>query len=401
MHSIRAIEHLNSLMGAGLMPLLEGLSNSESVARELVSSVGQTYLAKTKFLNTPPVDEGVLQSRIDDMLLGAEGQVANMFNWQPFYTTSGLDTNTRHVHTYTSLEQVPGLFITRQAAERLLSVHPPNILEGQLKAIDPLTKLALTRHTEDTEWQQSYNKALSTLSANDFEERHVTYAIHDSEALRVILDLSGQRKKPWRISHNKEAGIVSCFTHPHHESLAAPLMQHVLVQFHYFFETQSAGQYIKAKAKSDPETVGLYISKMIHTHTDSFPFFHPNAYSEHLYWEKAIALFFNHFSFPETDFFADTIDCGAQNIENHTISLNIVDRVWDVNLGTNEDSARYFGKTIPRFTYHFQEALWYKALSLISGLSTAQAESLILENLHLGDRTLTPLLLSNHEQTTA
>lgn len=399
MSNLSAIETLNDLVEGQLLPLLQSLPKSTSVSDFLVRSAHKKFESKVAPLCTK-AEETNLQSSIDQLILRIEHDLESVYEWGPFHTIVGLRKNTEHAYSYCSLENEPGYFISEQCAQKILKLHPPVALKETSEIGNPLQRLALTRHTEDTIWQKQYSNILSTLTHRDFETRCVEYAVYDSEALSSVLNLSGQRKKPWRISHSKETGIINCFTHPEHEKLPVPLLQHLLVLFHYFFETKSAGLYIKKQAHENGEEVGRYINQMIHSHESRFSFFHPNTYSEHIFWEKALALFLNQFRSANTEFFMDTIDCGARSADkNHIISLNIVDRVWDINLSQNQDSAAYFGTDPTRFTYHFKEALWYNALCQMTGLSTRQAEKLILENLHLGDKDLTTLLQHHHEHT--
>jgi hypothetical protein len=114
-------------------------------------------------------------------------------------------------------------------------------------------------------------------------------------------------------------------------------------------------------------------------------------YSENLFWRQALDLFAR--TFPETrarwlcDVAARGEYCLSAGVQNRIVSLNAVDHLWnmnflgDVGIDAFEHDAIYF-------LYHFRGALWQEVFSALTGIG-AGMEDLIIDNLSVGDATLT------------
>ena len=337
-------------------------------------------------------------------VLDLEAALARRDAWGSLDTKDGLKKTVRYLYALCPAEEKRGPFLKERVAARILHKMPPNrlltqVARDKVRQLSPVSVLALTRFTEPREWQDAYLATLATLTAKDFEERDIRCLVVDREDFGGVLKLAGDKQKPWRISHNKEAGILVCFPLDERHDMPAPLTQYVAVFMHYFFEIASAAAFFRSVIRTEPNALGKRVRDVIRSHEHKFDFFHPNAYSEHLFWERALAQFARVFpDIPELQYFADTIDCGGYlGPQEEPISLNLIDQLWDINLGHRAETQRYFGEKQVSFLYHFREGLWYDLFRRLLGLSKEKKRAAVIEHLDLGDQRYTEHMLKQRE----
>jgi hypothetical protein len=292
-----------------------------------------------------------------------------------------------------------GCYLKEEAAAMMLDKIPPvNLLTLETKLLTSLTsleKISLTRHSESQTWQSNYLKLLEALPADAFETRTVNHNIIDKRKFAQIMDTSDMKQKPWRMSHAKETGFVNIFTHDSDSILGGtPSIQFVTVLFHYYYETLYAGQFSLSNSEADRSRL---LAQVISTREDKFPFFHPNCYTEHLYWKHALESFTlytkDHL---DVSFFAHTLSCGGYLNEpdpNGPISLNLIDHIWNLNIVNDIEKQSYFQFSNSSFLYHFREGLWYEILLDMVGTSSEEMQAYLKSHLHLGDQALTRAIL--------
>jgi hypothetical protein len=317
----------------------------------------------------------------------------------------GLDAMLTNLMDLCPTELQAGFCLTEHAAAGLLELHPPRTMIealGYKSAADlihgegPLAALALTRTTEDVEWQNQYKKLLAARTAADFETRPIRFLSVDSARYRRAFMNSKQPPKLWRITHSKESGIVACLTPDSAVKFRTPLLQYVLVAMHYFFETAYASSHYRLIAERDPERLGRAVLDSIDSAREKLTFFYSNVYSENLFWERAIALFAESFPGPEIEWFraasARGEYCVSTGVQNIVVSLNLVDHMWNMNF-LGQAGMESFQHDAIYFLYHFRGALWQEIVSELTGAGD-RMEEIIVEHLGLGDSTLTVSMLS-------
>lgn len=342
-------------------------------------------------------DAAAVNDALQQVIGGLEEHLAEQYAVHALHETATLHTLINTLHT-TIPAKTQGLFLTEKAAARLLAQHPPTVLAQsfeKLIATSPCAALALTRHSEPPAWQDTYLAALKTLGPDAFEVRDIRIQTVDASLLAQALATSGQKEKPWRMSHNKETGYINCFTVAPHDLVPATLLQCIALLHHYYYETESAGRLLHMH-HTDPAPIAV---AMITSGAKRLPYFHPNTYSEHMFWEKALVSLAPLFPDTYAPYFLPFIAAGGMlsTDTEAVVSLNIVDQLWDKNLGQHDAARRYFGSThTEHFLYHFREAMWFSALGALWEERNPGQDfrTLVLDHLHLGDTPLTEKVLS-------
>jgi len=225
------------------------------------------------------------------------------------------------------------------------------------------------------------------------------YFVADVQRLRPAFQNSKHPPKLWRISHNKEAGVITCLTMD--ETTAAfrvPLLQYVIVFIHYFFEVAYASQYYRSRAAEHGDGLGQDVVDSIYSHAQKLTFFYSNVYSENLFWERALDVFGRAFGSDAVRFFTSCAACGeyvsSSGAQDAIVSLNLIDHVWNLNFLGHGVGVDTFQHDTIYFLYHFRGALWQAIVDAVTGLSRAEMDDLIVRHLATGDTALTSRLLA-------
>ena len=390
-----AIEHLTLLLDSDVSATLSQLAGAESVVGGWLERNRRVVERKMADLRAQSGTVDAINDLLAKRIVAVETAVAASRAWQPLHTVDGLRATTEMLMPLCPDDRRRGTFLTARAAHAFLDRHPPTRLQAFFRrsteaAPDPLALLALTRHTESMEWQAGYLDMLSRAAVDDFEPRAFTYRVYDSSLYRDVLSASEAAQKPWRISHNKEAGVINLFTLEEDHHIAAPLLQAIAVTIHYIFEVTSAGRFFNHVAHHSPSSMGTRVVNTITTTRERLPQFRPNLYSEHMYWDEAMDVFWRAFGSPETAFFADAFYAGDRIGDGScAVSFNAIDVLWNVNLLQLHETRKYFGGDASPFLYHFRDAAWYEVLREAAGHSISEMRTIIGENLDLGDVALT------------
>jgi len=227
----------------------------------------------------------------------------------------------------------------------------------------------------------------------------IRYILVDEGEYRRWLGASRQPVKPWRVSHSKEAGIITCFVSTNPYLFQTPHLQYTLLFLHYFYETAYASRFYKTIADTHPKSLGKEVVNSITNHADAFSFFHPNAYSENLFWKKAEELFHNSYSIKDAKFFSDSAACSeyasSPRREESVVSLNIVDHIWNSNFSGQDTIMPSSQPNQASFLYHARQALWQNILNDLTGLTEEEMDTVIIQNLGLGDVAFTNKVISD------
>jgi hypothetical protein len=342
-----------------------------------------------------------LQSEVDSI----DAALATTYSADAVCSQVGLNAVLDSVLTLCPSELAKGFCLTESASADLLQRHPPLAMMNALDYSSPLelirgegalAALALTRISEDRDWQTRYKQLLSERTAGDFEARAIGFLSVDSQRYRRAFMSSKQPVKLWRMTHNKETGLVVCLTSDPATPFRTPLLQYVLVFMHYYFETAYASRYYRQVVERDPGGLGREVVNTIDSHREKLTFFYSNVYSENLFWQQAIELFARAFPGPAIQWFTSTSArgeyCVSTGIQNIVVSLNLVDHLWNMNFLSHAGMESFQHDAI-YFLYHFRGALWQEVFSELTGLGP-EMEQLIVEHLGLGDSRLTQRLLS-------
>lgn len=389
-----ALHNVNQLLEAHLDDIVKAFPNANAIIDARLAENKERFACRAEGARTETEFNLLLREKV----LRIETSLQKLPIWKPLHEKEGLKNTVRHIYSLCPEELKRGLFLKETVAADILHDMPPvqmlaHVPKSKMRALSPLSILSITRFTETKEWQDAYLARLGTLSARHFIERNIRCLVIDSETFSGVLKLAGEKQKPWRISHSKETGIISCFTLDPEHRLLAPLTQYISVFMHYFFETAFSSQATQSHGAQYPERIGEYLRKIIKSHTQKFDFFQPNAYSEHFFWERAIDLFVA--SFPdieELQFFNSTVDCGGY-MGDTVVSLNLIDHIWNVNLLGQDATKAYFGDARGSFLYHFREGLWYDLFRLMLRLTKEEMQDTTMHHLHTGDKPFTSKMI--------
>jgi hypothetical protein len=297
------------------------------------------------------------------------------------------------------------LFLSDKTIEEILhKLNPDNLRVLKNKGLfgkhSPRELLALTRFTETKEWQKKYMSHLKELDIESLDSLPITTMVLTSEEEKEVFGISPQVTKPWGVSHIKEGGVIMFFNAKNIREETNPLLN-ALLFFHYYFETRSAATFYKMNIGSGDKKAGQLIIDSMLSGQDKFEFFHPNLYTEDLFWKKGLELFFEVFKLKNADYFLETLNSGGYievDGEKIIISLNIIDTIWDMCFSEGNNSNKYFKERIQstksHFLYHFREGLWSKIFQDMMRQSDSQMERFLIQNLGLGDREMTQVGIS-------
>jgi hypothetical protein len=267
-----------------------------------------------------------------------------------------------------------------------------------LRQENALNVVAMCRTTEDDEWQARYKLLLATLTRDDFEHRPIRFYVADTPRFRPAFINSKHPPKLWRISHNKETGVITCLTLEAPVSFKVPLLQYLIVFIHYYFEAGFASRFYELVALRGGRALGQEIVDSIYSHTQKLTFFYSNVYSENLFWDRALEVFARAFDNDDVRFFTGCSDCGeyvpSTGAQDAIVSLNLVDHIWNLNFLGHGVGVDTFQHDAIYFLYHFRGALWQRIVNELTGMDSQQMEDVIVRHLGIGDDALTRRLLS-------
>lgn len=401
------LAHIDTLLGTRFRSEFPELLQVRERLRDVITfrdSKARVKLQQLeKFVDTPFAADQVLKREV----LRIEKVLAERYP----YVTLSIPAHMTQVaddlmsHCTSDLRDKRGMYIKELSLTHILEANPPHHFlaligmketEHMLELLDPFHVIALTRHTEPRSWQQTYLHAIAKLDASHFERREVRYLVLDSQKYGMLLGLNGHSTKPWRMSHSKEAGVITCFTHDHENELPAPLTMFVAVLLHYYFETFYSGLAHEQHAVENPSTIGHKFVQSISATSRHLDFFNPFMYSESLYWDKALTLLYSLLQLDSATPFV-----GGENLGTYVgganptslVSLNVVDHLWDINVYSQNPNHKGRDKRAGRCLYHFRELYWYHALRELLEVGKTEYTNTIVNNLHHGDYTLTKQLL--------
>ena len=402
---LRPIQYMDHLLNSHFAPIVEDLSEAPMRIRAVLRRNKDGFIEKVRQLGVGSFSAIELHDALQSEVQALETVLAGAYEHDAVCSRAGLQAVIGDIHQRCLQESATGLCLKEEAAAELLQQHPPVAMVDALgysstaelmRGEGALGTLALTRTTENREWQARYKQLLSACTADDFEQRPVGFLAVDSHRYRRAFMSSKQPPKLWRMTHNKESGLVVCLTPDDPTRFQTPLLQYVLVFMHYFFETAYASRYYREVAARDPDGLGREVVNTIDSHREKLTFFYSNVYSENLFWQRAVDLFARTFPGPAIDWFASTTArgeyCVSTGVQNIVVSLNLVDHLWNMNflghagMNTFQHDAIYF-------LYHFRGALWQEVFDELTGLGP-EMEDLIVEYLGLGDSILTHRLLA-------
>lgn len=370
----------------------------ELASHEAVTKAYESYLQHTRTM-LHEIDASVdsahaLTHRLRQMVLEIEDELVERTKWLPLSTAAGIQQAGGSLVQLVTPQPQTGMFLRRNSAFRLLDEHKPTgllehigmaSLPGLFDLLDPFHVLSLTRHTESKNWQRAYKKQLTQLDASHFEQRPVEFIVLDMNKYSDLLTIHSKHPKPWRISHNKEVGVITCFTHPVNHTMVTPNLMFAAVFLHYFFETHYAGLFNTLNSAQHPKAVGRRFTQAIQNNVEQLGFFNPHSYTESLYWDKALTTLSRATEHPMLRTALSHMPALGWVPKNAArnatpVSLNIVDHIWDVNFPNDFDTPN---------TYHFREMHWYKLFPTLLQIDTYTFEKEVVANSHLGDKAFT------------
>jgi len=401
------IPYMDRLLNSELASQVQAVPGAEDRLRPVLLRNCEKFAGALRSLELSQVSPATIHRALEQRILEIEGQLRRRYDPGCLSSERQLSEVLDEVIEVCPQHVREGLVITRPAAVRLLEqLNPPALLGALghaslaqlLREEDPLNVLAMCRTTEDDQWQAKYKQLLAGLTAEDFEERRVGFFVADIGRYRAAFLNSKHPPKLWRISHNKEAGIITVLTLDDSVQFKVPLLQYLLVFIHYYFEVAFASRFYREAASRDGARLGQEIVDSIYSHTRKLTFFYSNVYSENLFWDRAVEVFAGAFDSPEVRFFAGCTECGeyvpSAGAQDVIVSLNLVDHIWNLNFLGHGVGVDTFQHDTIYFLYHFRGALWQLIVNELTGLGRREMEDLIVQHMGIGDAALTRRLLT-------
>jgi L-glutamine-phosphate cytidylyltransferase len=402
---LRPVQYMDHLLNSHFAPIVEAVPEGAMRIRGVLRRNKDEFIEHVRQLGVHGFSAIDLHGALQSEVHAIESALGRVYDADAVLSAAGLESVIRDVSRRCPPEFSTGLCLKAEVAAELLRRHPPVAMMEALgystahqlmRGEGPLTALALTRTTENREWQVKYKQLLSARTAEDFEQRPLGFLAADSQRYRRAFMSSKQPPKLWRMTHNKESGQVVCLTPDDPTRFQTPLLQYVLVFMHYFFETAYAARYYQQVAARDPEGLGQAVVNTIDSHREKLTFFYSNVYSENLFWQQAVELFARTFPGAGIEWFTSTTArgeyCVSTGVQNIAVSLNLVDHLWNINFLGHAGMDSFQHDAI-YFLYHFRGALWQEIFNELTGLGPTM-EDLIVEYMGLGDTILTERLLA-------
>lgn len=385
------VKKLDSLLDSNLEPILNKITDYQSVIINFLDNNEKLFASKLASLKDEYSSENYPEL-VDKKILNIENELSKKFNGKVIFNASDHKEILEEVFNECPEKLKKGFYLKEQSAIDILNNnHPKSLmefynvdsLENLFEKIKPLEIITISRYSETPQWQEEYKNILIKCTKDDFEKRDTAYSVLDYEKYKDILSNSQQPGKPWRLSHNKVTGNIICFTIDE-DVFKTPFLQYLAVFVHYYFETSYAGKYYTLVAEKDPNNLGKAVLNSFTNHDRKFDFFSPNVYSENIYWQKAIDFLYSKFDIKDLQFFVDTDACGNY-FNDQMLSLNLVDKIWDINLDNGP------------FTYHFREAVWKEVFQKIINLTDNDFEMEVISNLNMRDLDFTDYIINKYK----
>jgi L-glutamine-phosphate cytidylyltransferase len=401
------IPYMDRLLNSNLAPAVQHLPGSEDRIRSVLLRNRTDFTEKLRTLGIQQLSPAAIHRALEARILEIESQLARTYDSSSLSSASALDQVLENVLRLCPPEVGNGFVITEACALRLLEALPPaalmaalghSSLASLLRQENALDVIAMCRTTEDDEWQARYKQLLAGVTVEDFERRPIRFFVADTPKYRPAFINSKHPPKLWRISHNKEAGVITCLTLEQSVPFKVPLLQYLIVFIHYYFEAGFASRFYESVARGDGRPLGQEIVDSIYSHTQKLTFFYSNVYSENLFWDRALDVFSNAFGSDDVRFFASCADCGeyvpSSGAEDAVVSLNLIDHIWNLNFLGHGVGVDTFQHDTIYFLYHFRGALWQRIVDELTGIDRHGMEELIVRHLGIGDAALTGRLLT-------
>jgi choline kinase len=400
------IHYLDYLLNSHFAPFMDGLPGADARVRSVLKRNKQAFIDRSRDLGVSSLSAIDIHRALQGNVERIDSSLESVYGRECVFSVDGLREMTTHIASLCPPALMDGYCLTESAAAALLEQHPPVTMidalgyrstSELLRREGAIPAVSLARATEEPDWQVRYKELLACRTADDFETRPIQFLPVDASRYQRAFMNSKQPRKLWRATHNKEAGVVACLTQDGSMSLRTPLLQYALVAMHYFFETAYASRHYELVAARDPERLGRAVVDTIDSHREKLTFFYSNVYSENLFWERALDLFARAFPGPEVEWFRGASArgeyCLSSGIQNIVVSLNVVDHLWNMNFLGQAGMESFQHDTI-YYLYHFRGALWQEVFSELTNTAAADMEAVIVENLGVGDATLTERLLA-------
>ena len=294
------ILYMDRLLNSNLAPAVQHPPGAEDCIRSVLLRNRETFTEQLRKLGIQHLSPPAIHRALEARILAIESHLAGTYDPASLTSATALDELLADVLRLCPPEVGTGFVITEACAVRLLEELPPPALMAALghasaasllREESALDVLAMCRTTEDDEWQARYKQLLAGLTVDDFERRPIRFFVADTPKYRPAFINSKHPPKLWRISHNKEAGVITCLTLEEPVPFKVPLLQYLIVFIHYFFETGFASRFYASVARSGGRPLGEEIVDSIYSHTQKLTFFYSNVYSENLFWDRALEVF--------------------------------------------------------------------------------------------------------------
>ncbi len=401
------IPYMDRLLNANLAPTVQHLPGCEDRIRSVLLRNRETFTAKLRALGIQHLSPAAIHRALETRIVAIESQLARRYDPASLSSAAALDEVLSDVLRLCPPDAGDGFVISESCAVGLLEELPPPALMGALGHSSvasllgeehALDVIAMCRTTEDDEWQARYKQLLAAVTVDNFERRPIRFFVADTPKYRPAFINSKHPPKLWRISHNKEAGVITCLTLEEPVPFKVPLLQYLIVFIHYFFEAGFASRFYRSVARADGRPLGEEIVDSIYSHTQKLTFFYSNVYSENLFWDRALEVFARAFDSDDLRFFTDCADCGeyvpSSGAEDAIVSLNLIDHIWNLNFLGHGVGVDTFQHDTIYFLYHFRGALWQRIVNELTGIDRPRMEELIVRHLGIGDAALTGRLLT-------
>lgn len=382
---------ITGLIGADAISTLQNCTTSIEKIQPLFDACASDFAAIQSLASLKNTST---DNFLEDAVVRAEKEITSTYKFGDQSTLSGL-TETAYMLLEEGIGDIQrGTFLKNTKIIEFLIAHPPvNLLEhyGEdssetlIEVMDPKSILALTRHSESKEWQHHFHKLVETVSSHDFEERDIHVCAVDSASVYSLFKRNKHHIKPWRLSHNKEAGVITLFTITEEEQIPTPHLLQAAVFLHYLFEIRYASQFFVQHTNED--SIGKRIAALIRNDRKSFSFLtDKNVYDETRYWDHAIESLTTKICPESLGVFRATAAVGGIEVQR-LVSCNLVDALWNMNI--SKASSSYFGSPVDYFDYHFKQSLWCNLVRSTSGCAEEQYTRVLISNLEKDDEYLT------------
>jgi len=354
-------EHQQNIFGGLLIDLVPSLEAFESEI--------DTFFSKQKVLSYEQ------KIQCNDQLLTIEKELHSKLKPNE---SSLLNSLNNLINKKDPAESTP--FLSDAAIEHILNTHPPTTLEAspelQSAGFSNRTKLALSRFTEDRNWQHSYHEILNKLQFSDFAYRQPECVEVSAHKLATLATTSGHTLKPWGLSHSKETGVIIYFD-GHESNVPTPTLLTVAVFLHYLHEVEHYSKFLEANKNLQ---AGQLTKNIIRSKEPILPFLTDgNAHDETIYWKEALRDLSKLIKIPP-----ELLTNGITKDNDNTVeSLNFVDLIWNLNsIGG-----------IKNHMYHLQQEKWFELLTHLTTLTEEEfgqkaKNSLMLDNLSFMQKLL-------------